>query len=77
MCGVDHCHMLEDRICALDAELARLRAANARLRAALVAMDAYVFAPTHGKRVDRAALRRASSDAFRAVDEAGDLRGEA
>jgi anti-sigma factor RsiW len=74
MYGVDHCHMLEDRICALDAELARLRAANARLRAALVALNVYAFAPTRDKSVDRQALREAMSDAFRAVEDAGDLR---
>ncbi len=74
MYGVDHCHMLEDRICALDAELAGLRAANARLRAALVALNVYAFAPTRDKSVDRQALREAMSDAFRAVEDAGDLR---
>jgi len=80
MYGVDHCPMLEDRICALDAELARLRAANARLRAECDAVRVFhrdieplpeevCWAGASAKSCVSAIIA-----ARRAVDEAGDLR---
>ncbi len=58
----------------VEAELARLRAANARLREFVHAYDKYAEADIYAQPVLFHKLRQDLRTARRAVDEAGDLR---